>query len=83
MTKTHDDFMAETEGCGDNIESMHFSNLLKIIDDDDPDFKELVKEVPSVPTLLRAVHKAGFWAGTNYGKEVYLKADNTEFLEEE
>ena len=39
----------------------------------DEDIKETLEEMPSLPKLLRQVHKAGFWHGAEFGRKVFLE----------
>ena len=63
----------ELEMDGDTSEAIGFETLLKLLDIEDEDIKETLEEMPSLPKLLRQVHKAGFWHGAEFGRKVFLE----------
>lgn len=67
------DIISELEMDGDTSEAIGFETLLKLLDIEDEDIKETLEEMPSLPKLLRQVHKAGFWHGAEFGRKVFLE----------
>lgn len=67
------DIIAELEMDGESKEVLSFETVLKIISDQDEDVIETMTEMPSLPKLLRQVHKAGFWHGAEFGRQVFLE----------
>ena len=63
---------------GDSEEIRSFQDLLSQIDDD---YAEFINTMPELITLLHDIHRGGFWAGANYGKEVLEKLDR--FIQDE
>ena len=82
MKKKLSEFIKAVEFDGDSKEALSFISLIKVIEKEDKDFRDLIKEVPSIPAFLRAAHKAGFWSGTNYGKGIYLNAECDTFVDD-
>tara|TARA_R110002096_G_scaffold233280_5_gene423336 strand:+ start:802 stop:1086 length:285 start_codon:yes stop_codon:yes gene_type:complete len=73
MVLTLKDIISELEMDGDTSEAIGFETLLKLLDIEDEDIKETLEEMPSLPKLLRQVHKAGFWHGAEFGRKVFLE----------
>jgi hypothetical protein len=73
MGITLKDIISELEMDGDTSEAIGFETLLKVLDVEDEDIKETLEEMPSLPKLLRQVHKAGFWHGAEFGRKVFLE----------
>ena len=67
------DVVKEADVEGDNREARSFELLISTIDNLDEDMKDLIKDYPSMITLMRAFHKAGFWAGAEYSRYIYNK----------
>lgn len=65
--------IAELEMDGDASESMAFETLLKILEGEDEEIFDTISDMPSLPKLLRQVHKAGFWHGAEFGRKVFLE----------
>lgn len=66
MPRDVDDILAEIESEGDTSEAISFDSVLKVID---KEVEDMVEEIPSIVTLLKLVHKQGFWRGVNFGRE--------------
>jgi hypothetical protein len=58
---------------GESKEALSFDTVIKLISDEDEDVIETMTEMPSLPKLLRQVHKAGFWHGAEFGRQVFLE----------
>lgn len=67
------DIIAELEMDGESKEALSFDTVIKLISDEDEDVIETMTEMPSLPKLLRQVHKAGFWHGAEFGRQVFLE----------
>lgn len=67
------DIVKELEMDGESKEVLSFETILKMIADEDEDVIETMSEMPSLPKLLRQVHKAGFWHGAEFGRQVFLE----------
>tara|TARA_B110001454_G_C12580996_1_gene376107 strand:+ start:136 stop:423 length:288 start_codon:yes stop_codon:yes gene_type:complete len=65
--------ISELEMDGDGAESIGFETILKILEDEDDQMYETLEDMPSLPKLLRQVHKAGFWHGAEFGRKVFLE----------
>lgn len=65
--------IAELEMDGDASEVMAFETLLKILEGEDEEIFDTISDMPSLPKLLRQVHKAGFWHGAEFGRKVFLE----------
>lgn len=68
--RSPDEISEMIEGEGDNIEAVSFESVIKAIEDDDSEAQELMEEIPTIVTLLKAVHKHGFWRGVLFGKHI-------------
>ena len=71
--RTMKDIIDEVEADGVITESLSFENIIKMIDEEDPDSAETMTDLPALPKLLKQVHKQGFWAGAEFGRLVFLK----------
>jgi len=78
MPRSVDEIAAELEGEGDISESISFDSVIKAIEEDDEEVKDLLAELPALAMLLRTVHKQGFWRGVDFGRMMVMK-----ILEEE
>jgi len=67
------DIIEEIENDGVITESLSFENIIKMIDEEDPESTDTMTEMPALPKLLKQVHKQGFWAGAEFGRLVFLK----------
>lgn len=67
------DIIKELEMDGESKEALSFDTVIKMISDEDEDVIETMTEMPSLPKLLRQVHKAGFWHGAEFGRQVFLE----------
>jgi hypothetical protein len=47
--------------------------MLKILETEDDSMIETLEEMPSLPKLLRQVHKHGFWHGAEFGRKIFLE----------
>ena len=65
--------IAELEMDGDTAEVMAFETILKVLEGEDDEIFDTIHEMPSLPKLLRQVHKAGFWHGAEFGRKVFLE----------
>ena len=65
--------IAELEMDGDGAENIGFETILKILEAEDDQMYEILEDMPSLPKLLRQVHKAGFWHGAEFGRKVFLE----------
>jgi hypothetical protein len=65
--------ISELEMDGDGAENIGFETILKILEDEDDQMYETLEDMPSLPKLLRQVHKAGFWHGAEFGRKVFLE----------
>ena len=63
----------ELEMDGDGAENIGFETILKILEAEDDQMYETLEDMPSLPKLLRQVHKAGFWHGAEFGRKVFLE----------
>ncbi len=59
-------------------ESISFESLLKSIENDDTNVKELMHDLPAVVTLMRQIHKHAWWNGAEFGRLVFVKMDEDE-----
>ncbi len=59
-------------------ESISFESLIKSIESDDPDVRELMHDLPSIIALMRQVHKHAWWNGAEFGRLVFVKIDEDE-----
>jgi len=59
-------------------ESISFESLLKSIENDDDNVKELMHDLPAVVTLMRQIHKHAWWNGAEFGRLVFVKMDEDE-----
>jgi len=66
------DIIKELEMDGDANEALGFENVLLILNKEDPDILDVMKDMPSLPKLLRTVHKQGFWHGAEFGRNIFL-----------
>jgi hypothetical protein len=66
------DIIKELEMDGEANEALSFETVLKVLDDGELDAMEAVEDMPSLPKLLRQVHKAGFWHGAEFGRHIFL-----------
>ena len=67
------DIVKELEMDGESKEVLSFDTVIKIISDEDEDIIETMSDMPALPKLLRHVHKAGFWHGAEFGRQVFLE----------
>ena len=67
------DIVKELEMDGESKEVLSFDTVIKIISDEDEDIIEIMTDMPALPKLLRQVHKAGFWHGAEFGRQVFLE----------
>ena len=72
MARSVDEIAAEVEGEGDISESISFDSVIKAIEEEDPEVKELMEELPALAMLLRTVHKQGFWRGVDFGRKMVM-----------
>ena len=59
-------------------EAISFESLLKSIENDDANVKELMHDLPAVVTLMRQIHKHAWWNGAEFGRLVFVKMDEDE-----
>ena len=67
------DIVKELEMDGESKEALSFDTVIKIISDEDEDIIETMSDMPALPKLLRQVHKAGFWHGAEFGRQIFLE----------
>lgn len=67
------DIVKELEMDGESKEVLSFDTVIKIISDEDEDIIETMSDMPALPKLLRQVHKAGFWHGAEFGRQIFLE----------
>ena len=72
------DLLAKIEADGESAEATSFVSVIKTIEDDDPNAKELMADLPSLVALLKLVHKQGFWYGADFGKKTFIEIDESE-----
>ena len=65
--------IAELDMNGDAAEAIGFETVLKILEGEDDEIFDIIADMPSLPKLLRQVHKAGFWHGAEFGRKVFLE----------
>ena len=66
------DIIKELEMDGEANEALSFETILKVMEAEDINTMEAIEEMPSLPKLLRQVHKAGFWHGAAFGRHIFL-----------
>jgi hypothetical protein len=68
---------------GESIEAISFESVIKTIENEDDTAFELMKDLPSLPALLRQVHKHAFWRGADFGRLWFLKLADDDIQYEE
>lgn len=63
-------------------EAISFETLMKTIEKDEPDYKDLMEELPPLVSLMRQVHKHAWWNGAEFGRLVFVKLDEAETIRE-
>jgi hypothetical protein len=67
------DILTELQIDGESSEAISFETIIKMIDEQDPDSKEMFDEMPVIVKLMKSVHKQGFWQGAEFGRMLFMK----------
>jgi hypothetical protein len=81
MPRNIDNITNEIEEEGNIKEALSFNVILKILESEDRDILETISDLPSLPALLRQVHKHAYWAGAEYGRLTFIKISEDEDIE--
>ncbi len=68
-----DDLMKELEMDGEGSEAISFESIIGLIDEKEPESKELFEDMPALAKLMRSIHKQGYWQGVEFGRQMFLK----------
>jgi hypothetical protein len=82
MPRDMNNITGEIEEEGTIKEALSFNVILKILEAEDDDIIETIRDLPILPSLLRQVHKHAYWAGAEFGRLTFLKLSEDEDVEE-
>jgi hypothetical protein len=83
MPRDQKNITNELEEEGQIKETLSFDTIIKLMEGKDDETRELVEAMPSLPALLRHVHKHAFWAGAEFGRISFIKISEDESITED
>jgi|10_taG_2_1085330.scaffolds.fasta_scaffold00714_1 hypothetical protein len=65
-----EDVTNEIEEEGNIKEALSFNIIIKVLESEAQDIAKVLEDLPSLPKLLRQVHKHAYWSGMDFGRQI-------------